>query len=1229
MASERNQQVQEALRQALAQPIDLRSAYLDEALAGDPDLRSTVDALLCSHSEGTISGSVDRTSDGRPFHPAHGPATGPGAGDLIGSYRVQRELGCGGMGTVLLAEDTRLGRLVALKLLRADISDPRSLRRFAHEPVAASALNHPNIVTVYDVGDSECGRFIAMEFVEGQTLRTLLPAGVGVASARNIGRQVSTALAVAHAAGIVHRDIKPENIMVRPDGYVKVVDFGLARRVGCDTLTTIDTLEHTSRGTLIGTIRYMSPEQTLGKAVGPTSDVFSLGVVLYELVTGRHPFAADSVPGSLHAIAYEEPVRSERVNPEIDARFADLIVRMLAKDQHARPSAAAVRDELSEPSDGEAAASRGAPGASATAVGAVSRITVGRTRERNQLEAALTAASEVRGLLLGVAGEPGVGKTTLVEEFLSVLLASGRPCAIGRGRCSERLAGAEAYLPVIEAIDALLRGPGGDTITRALRTLAPTWYVQVQPASEPSADRLLDDLHSASQQRMKRELIAFFEEVQQRRTIVLFFDDLHWADASTIDLIGYLAMRFESLRMLVIGTYRPSDLAVAHHPFLQLKLDLSARGLCRELVPGALRQEEIAEYIAIQFPGHRLPSEFVAMIHEKTEGNPLFMSDVLRDLRDRQVLAKTNGWWTLTRSVPDIAAELPESIRSMIQRKIERVGEANRTLLLAASVQGYSFDSAVIARATGVDLIEVEERLQVVEATHLLVRAVGEYEFPDRTLTAQYRFSHALYHDALFRTLTPARRSSLARAVSQSMLAFYGEQGARPIAAPLALLFEVARDFDQAVRYFLMAADNAAQLFAHHESASLARKAASLISTLPPNAVRQADELAARMTLGVALMATQGFSAPEVEQTFRRARQLCEELGTGPHLFRALWGLWTVHVIRAEFQTAQVLADQMMNAAATSPDLLMPASYAQAMTSDYVGDHRTARANYQQLIALYDPQRHRSHIHLYGLDLKSVALARLCWVTWALGYPDAARGLLEECVMFARQVGHPYSTACALLTTPQLCWDFDEPQRAQQLAEETMALSSEQGFPLSLAYATVHHAWAIARQGRLDEGLDEMRRSFAMLHAMGAEMSWTGYQVSMAEVLGDAGRLAEGIELANQGLARAELLGEGFFEAELYRVRADLRWKVKEQDPAPDVEQDYARALTLARARGSKSHELRAAMSLARLQQHRGQPGRARDLLRPLVSWFTEGQDSPDLRRASALLADLEHTAEP
>jgi predicted ATPase len=212
---------------------------------------------------------------------------------------------------------------------------------------------------------------------------------------------------------------------------------------------------------------------------------------------------------------------------------------------------------------------------------------------------------------------------------------------------------------------------------------------------------------------------------------------------------------------------------------------------------------------------------------------------------------------------------------------------------------------------------------------------------------------------------------------------------------------------------------------------------------------------------------------------------------------------------------------------------------------------------------------------------------------------------------------------------PQLCWEFDDPESAQQFADEAMALSADRGFPLSLAYATVHHGWAIARQGRMDEGLDEMRRSFAMLHAIGAEMSWTGYQVSMAEVLGDAGRVAEAIEVVTEALSRTVALGERFFEAELYRVRADLRSKAGDAASMLEIERDYQCALEGARARGSKSHELRAALGLARLRRHQGRAGEARDLLRPLVGWFTQGLNAPDLRRASVFLADLEHTGEP
>ena len=332
--------------------------------------------------------------------------------------------------------------------------------------------------------------------------------------------------------------------------------------------------------------------------------------------------------------------------------------------------------------------------------------------ERAELRAAFESVEVGRGLLLCIAGEPGIGKTTLVEDFLSEITRAGQPCIIARGKCSERLAGTEAYLPLLEALDSLLGSADRDSAGHLMKQLAPHWYDQVAPSSDAaSSDSRLGERAAISQERMKREMGAFIQELSGRRPLVLFFDDLHWADASTIDLLGYLASKFEAMRLLIIVTYRQSDLLLEKHPFLQLKPDLQARGLCHEIPLEFLSRAEIEEYLALEFPENRFPAEFAALIHAKTEGSPLFMADLARYLRDRQVITQERGAWVLAQSVPELERALPESVRGMIERKIIHLSEEDRRLLVVASVQGYEFDSAIVTRALGADAADVEERL--------------------------------------------------------------------------------------------------------------------------------------------------------------------------------------------------------------------------------------------------------------------------------------------------------------------------------------------------------------------------------------------------------------------------------------------------------------------------------------------------------------------------------------
>jgi predicted ATPase/serine/threonine protein kinase len=337
--------VEQLYHDAMEHPPETRAAFLADACAGDEAVHREVVSLLAAHEEaGAFISTPALDVAARLIASQEEAAT---LGGTVGAYEVLSLIGRGGMGEVYLAVDTRLGRKVAVKLLRSGLTSQADVvRRFEQEARAASSLNHPNIVTIYDIGEIDDRRFLAMEFVDGQSLATMTGQPMDVGSAARIGAQLARALSVAHAAGIVHRDLKPENVIVRADGYVKLLDFGLARLLSVSRDAGGTTAVDSSPSVILGTPRYMSPEQARGETAGSASDVFSLGVVLYELVTGTHPFESETTLGTLHAITSRPTPPPREGRPVMPARFERLLTRMLDKQAAARPAAEDVVSEL-------------------------------------------------------------------------------------------------------------------------------------------------------------------------------------------------------------------------------------------------------------------------------------------------------------------------------------------------------------------------------------------------------------------------------------------------------------------------------------------------------------------------------------------------------------------------------------------------------------------------------------------------------------------------------------------------------------------------------------------------------------------------------------------------------------------------------------------------------------------------------------------------------------------
>jgi len=335
MEAERLRQVETLFQAALDLLADERPAYLDAACGSDAELRAEVKLLLAYHDAGgeALDGrAVKRYGDLLMAR----DSTSSLFGQTVGPYQVLHLLGAGGMGEVWLAEDTRLGRQVALKLLPARLArDPELARRLTQEARAASALNHPNIVTVHDVGEHEGRFYVVSEYVEGVSLRERMRPGLLLINeAVEIACQMAEALGAAHAKGIVHRDIKPENIMLRPDGRVKVLDFGIAKRIS--GVASDDVVSATRPGAVVGTVAYLSPEQARGLPVDARTDLWSLGVVLYEMMTGKRPFAGETAADLLSSILSRDIEPIIRVRAGVNRGLGQVVARALAKDREAR-----------------------------------------------------------------------------------------------------------------------------------------------------------------------------------------------------------------------------------------------------------------------------------------------------------------------------------------------------------------------------------------------------------------------------------------------------------------------------------------------------------------------------------------------------------------------------------------------------------------------------------------------------------------------------------------------------------------------------------------------------------------------------------------------------------------------------------------------------------------------------------------------------------------------------
>jgi DNA-binding winged helix-turn-helix (wHTH) protein/tetratricopeptide (TPR) repeat protein len=455
---------------------------------------------------------------------------------------------------------------------------------------------------------------------------------------------------------------------------------------------------------------------------------------------------------------------------------------------------------------------------------------VGRDEALSQMQSLLEKALSGERQILFVTGEAGIGKTALVDAFAGSI-ASGRSIRISRGQCLEQYGTSEAYLPVLEAIGQLCQEEG--QVVDLLRAHAPMWLLQMPSLLSPSdRESFSREVFGASRDRMVREMTEALELLAAETPFLLVLEDLHWSDYSTVDLISALARRRETARLMLIGTYRPVDLILREHPLKAVKHELQVHRQCEELALEYLSEGAITDYLNKRFPTHQFPVELAQVIHHRTEGNPLFMVNVVDFLFAQGLIATSNGRWSLNVRLEDLEVGVPENIRQIIAKQIERLSREDQQVLEAARICGMTFSALAVASALGVDVVDVEERCEELARQSCFLKATGSGEFPDGTVSARYGFTHSLYLNTLCERIPAARCARLHLRMAERGEIIYCDRVGE-IAAELAMHFEQGRDYRRAIKYLRQAADMDSRRYAGREAIENLDHALQLVERLP------------------------------------------------------------------------------------------------------------------------------------------------------------------------------------------------------------------------------------------------------------------------------------------------------------------------------------------------------------------------------------------------------------
>jgi len=835
---------------------------------------------------------------------------------------------------------------------------------------------------------------------------------------------------------------------------------------------------------------------------------------------------------------------------------------------------------------------------------------VGRDAEMTLLLERWAQSRDGMGQVVLLSGEAGIGKSRLVEGLRERAYSEGATRIVFR--CSPYHQNSALY-PVIDHLQRFLHWHRDDAPEARLDKLEQALQTSRLPLADvvPLFAALLSVLLSEhypplnltpqlQRQKTQEALVAWLLEETERQPVLAVWEDLHWADPSTLDVLSLVLEQVPTARMLTLLTYRP-----------EFRPPWSTRSHQMQVTLGRLGRPQAEAMLASLTGGKSLPADVVEQVLAKTDGVPLFVEESVKMILESGLVREDAGHYVLTGPLPPLA--IPSTLHDSLMARLDRLSTA-RELAQLGAVLGREFSYELLQAVALVDEATLQQGMsQLVDAELVYQRGL-----PPRS---RYVFKHALIQDAAYQSLLKSTRQQYHQRIAQ-VLATQLPEIAETQPELVAHHYTEAGLSAQAMSYWQRAGQQAIERSANLEAINHLTKGLELLKALPETTERTQQELTLRIALGAPLMATKGYGAEEVAQCYTRAWELSRQVRESPQLFQALCGLHRFYLLRAELQPARELGGQLLSLAqrGQDPALLLEAHRTLGQTFFWLGEFPIAQVHIEQGMALYDPERRHFHAFLYGRDPGVDCYSYASVVLWCLGYPDQALKRKNEVLTLAQELSHPFSLASAFGFAGFLHTLRREGQASQEQAEATMALATEQDFAHWLAHGMIFRGWALAEQG--EEGTAQIRQGIDAWRAAGDELARPCCLALLAEACAKEGQAEEGLSALAEALAVVHKTGERVYEAELYRLKGALLLARSTRQTA-EAEACFHQALNIARHQQAKSWELRAAMSLSRLWQRLGKRAEAHQLLAEIYGWFTEGFDTADLQEAKALLAEL------